>query len=184
MYQRKPPRGMESRQDPSPSLLSYNNTADSELEEIENPIKASFESLHSSTFDDAFDAGSECSWSAISSESGSCHIVPIRQPFYLDSSNSVSVYDACEAFTQASQAGSSAYEWSLVGDHATQARQQDAQGALCGEQREYMTNNSQLSDFETHPGHRYWIWDTQRERWRRRGRSGLDEMDWFPETFS
>ncbi|RSM01406.1 hypothetical protein CDV31_011339 [Fusarium ambrosium] len=42
----------------------------------------------------------------------------------------------------------------------------------------------QRSDFEAHPGHRVWEWDKEKQRWRRRGRDGLVETDWFPKSLA
>ncbi|KAF4978666.1 hypothetical protein FZEAL_4984 [Fusarium zealandicum] len=52
------------------------------------------------------------------------------------------------------------------------------------EEEECVPEQSQPSDFMMHPGHKIWVWDIQRQRWRRRGRSGLEETDWFPESLA
>lgn len=51
-------------------------------------------------------------------------------------------------------------------------------------QEEIPSYQSQTSDFEMHPGHKVWEWDKDIQRWKRRGRSGLEETDWFPESFA
>ncbi|KAH7019432.1 hypothetical protein EDB80DRAFT_700834 [Ilyonectria destructans] len=45
-----------------------------------------------------------------------------------------------------------------------------------------MFDQSQLTDFKDHPGHKVWEWDMERERWRRRG--GTTEADLFPDFFA
>lgn len=44
------------------------------------------------------------------------------------------------------------------------------------------TQHSSLTDFNTHPGHKVWEWDVERQRWRKKG--GTTEADYFPEVFS
>lgn len=39
-------------------------------------------------------------------------------------------------------------------------------------------------DFDEHPGHRYWEWIEDRQRWHRRGASLDGEDNWFPEEFA
>lgn len=39
------------------------------------------------------------------------------------------------------------------------------------------------SDFESHPGHKYWEWDQGVQRWHKKGGSYEDEADWFPDEF-
>ncbi|KAI8681370.1 hypothetical protein NCS55_00388000 [Fusarium keratoplasticum] len=52
------------------------------------------------------------------------------------------------------------------------------------EQLEIPSDQGQMSDFEMHPGHKVWEWDKDIQRWKRRGRSGQEETDWFPESFA
>ncbi|KAG5761378.1 hypothetical protein H9Q72_010504 [Fusarium xylarioides] len=40
-------------------------------------------------------------------------------------------------------------------------------------------HESRNDDFATHPGHRFWEWDVERQLWRRKGQDGSSERDWF-----
>ncbi|KAJ4139963.1 hypothetical protein NW768_001313 [Fusarium equiseti] len=77
-----------------------------------------------------------------------------------------------ETVSIASQASSSVSNWSLVGEDFGETWNQE------------VTQRYRPNDFQAHPGHRFWVWDRQRQLWRRRGRSGLDERDWFIEPSS
>ncbi|RGP66227.1 hypothetical protein FLONG3_8956 [Fusarium longipes] len=70
-----------------------------------------------------------------------------------------------------SQVDSPIFDWSFVDEEPG------------GTGNHEIMQQPQQSDFETHASHRFWIWDRQRQLWRRRGRSGLDERDWFTESF-
>ncbi|KAF4945601.1 hypothetical protein FSARC_14405 [Fusarium sarcochroum] len=150
------------------------------LEERKDPMEASLESLHSSTFDEASNIDSEGDWATTCDGSEHGYIVSLSEPSYVNSLTDPSEHDTWETPSQlsgttcsASQPGTPAHGWSWVGENQ----------CISGTE-EHMIDDSQLSDFETHPGHRFWVWDTQSERWRRRGRSGLEERDWFTETSS
>jgi hypothetical protein len=174
------------------------NTVDSGPEEIERPSEVSSESVHSSTLDSISNTGSDAdNW--IMDFSNNFHNVSFPQAPCLGSPNQVcsayynaaphlsrthfkpGVKDSAEHFnweaplggtSSTSQADSPICNWSFV----------DEENGEMGDQE--VIQQCQQTDFETHPGHRFWIWDRQRQLWRRRGRSGLDERDWFTEPFS
>lgn len=75
-----------------------------------------------------------------------------------------------ETVSVASHANSSVSNWSLIDDKSAEEMGN----------RE-VTQRYQQNDFQAHPGHRFWVWDRQRQLWCRRGRSGPDERDWFIE---
>ncbi|KAI8721926.1 hypothetical protein NCS52_00335200 [Fusarium sp. LHS14.1] len=91
-----------------------------------------------------------------------------------------------------SSPGDSLGSWQLVGTAspiATTATTEDdgpAQANRAGseERDDPSLTQGQMSDFDKHPGHKVWEWDTDRQRWRRRGRTGSEESDWFPESFA
>ncbi|ESU14909.1 hypothetical protein FGSG_08437 [Fusarium graminearum PH-1] len=74
-----------------------------------------------------------------------------------------------DSVSHTSQADSPMSNWSFVNKEPGEMKDQE------------VIQQCQRSDFETHPGHSFWVWDRQRQLWRRRGRSGLDERDWFTE---
>ncbi|KAL2689945.1 hypothetical protein Neosp_004010 [[Neocosmospora] mangrovei] len=79
--------------------------------------------------------------------------------------------------------------WQLVENAPLVATAEDggpsqAYQAETKEQEELFLDQSQISDFDMHPGHKHWEWVKDRERWKRRGRSGQEEIDWFPESFA
>lgn len=83
--------------------------------------------------------------------------------------------------------GNSTGSWSVVEDPSPkEATIEDDSLAQAGraETEEDDGYAPQVSDFDMHPGHKFWVWDKDRQRWRRRGRSGLEETDWFPESFA
>ena len=84
---------------------------------------------------------------------------------------------------------SSPDSWIFVKNSSPQATIEDGSPAQVGgaETEEYgepWFNQGQMSEFDTDPGHKEWEWDKDRQRWKRRGRSGLEETDWFPESFA
>jgi hypothetical protein len=74
-----------------------------------------------------------------------------------------------ETVSIASQANSSVSDWSLIDEDFGNTGNQE------------VTQQHQQNDFQAHPGHRFWVWNRQRQLWRRRGCTGLDERDWFIE---
>ncbi|RSL53034.1 hypothetical protein CEP53_007899 [Fusarium sp. AF-6] len=84
---------------------------------------------------------------------------------------------------------SSPSSWLLVERSSPQPTTQVNSPALVGrtdmeEHEKPSLDQVQTSDFDAHPGHKDWEWDKDRQRWKRRGRSGLEETDWFPESFA
>lgn len=94
-------------------------------------------------------------------------------------------FDADDLVYEVSSPGS----WIFVKNSSPQATIEDGSPAQVGgaETEEYgepWFNQGQMSEFDTDPGHKEWEWDKDRQRWKRRGRSGLEETDWFPESFA
>ncbi|GKT98096.1 hypothetical protein FLAG1_00873 [Fusarium langsethiae] len=168
-----------------------------EAEEIERPLEASSESSPSSTLDSISNTGSDAD-NYIMDFSNSTHNVSFPQFSYSEASGqtcgayyNVAAHlsythskpglkdraDDCgwesplESTSCTSQVDSPISNWSFVENEPGEMEDQE------------VIRQCQQSDFETHPGHRFWIWDRQRQLWRLRGRSGLDERDRFTELF-
>ncbi|KAF5618186.1 hypothetical protein F52700_12354 [Fusarium sp. NRRL 52700] len=100
------------------------------------------------------------------------------QPSDTDSLVDPSESIAWELSTEASQVPSRSLQlhgWSLVDTasadtHPSTPEWMDDQST---------THESQNDDFATHPGHRFWEWDVERQLWRRKGQDGSTERDWF-----
>lgn len=91
--------------------------------------------------------------------------------------------------TRSSSPGDSFRSWQLVENASLVATAEDdgpsqTYRAETKEQEENLLDQGQTSDFDMHSGHKEWEWDKDRQRWKRRGRSGLEETDWFPESFA
>ncbi|KAM0355931.1 hypothetical protein ACHAPU_000320 [Fusarium lateritium] len=155
------------------------DTSDSRPRKAETSLRNNFEILPSSTSDAASHVSSDENW-VMALGGGSRPSMSSSRPAYLDSSAGTSDQDAWEVPTEAissnSHPDSPTSGWSLVEGHGstTPEEAEEQQGV----------NESQLNAFEMHPGHRFWEWDSQRQLWRRRGRTGLDERDWFTDTLS
>ncbi|KAF4338288.1 hypothetical protein FBEOM_7822 [Fusarium beomiforme] len=83
--------------------------------------------------------------------------------------------EASEAISHTSQSRSPVFGWSLVDTASGDSHPSTPE--LVEEQNP--THESQNNDFASHPGHRFWEWDVERQLWRRKGRNESDEMDWF-----
>ncbi|RSL63153.1 hypothetical protein CEP51_013360 [Fusarium floridanum] len=89
-----------------------------------------------------------------------------------------------------SSPGASTETWTFVKSSSPQPMTDDASPPPLADRAELVElvelspGQDQMSDFDMHPGHKVWVWDKDRQRWRRRGRSGLEETDWFPESFA
>ncbi|CAJ0547929.1 Ff.00g046830.m01.CDS01 [Fusarium sp. VM40] len=158
-----------------PPLLRH-STSDSRQEEVERPFEAR-EYLHVSAMDTISHASSDENWVVAFKGSASGQNSYSTPPVYLNSSDANSKQDASERSTDAvsrhSRPNSPTSGWSLVDGNTciTSEEEDENQGG----------NEARRSDFEMHPGHRFWEWDIQKQLWRRRGRSGQDEKDWFTE---
>lgn len=163
-----------SRKAQAPLLIP--STSDSRPKEVERPFEAR-EYLHVSAMDTTSHASSDENWVMAFKGSASGQNSYSPPPVYLNSSDANSKQDASERSTDAvsrhSRPNSPASGWSLVDGNTciTPEEEDENQGG----------NEARRSDFEMHPGHRFWEWDIQRQLWRRRGRSGQDEKDWFTE---
>ncbi|EKJ74151.1 hypothetical protein NXS19_005129 [Fusarium pseudograminearum] len=173
------------------------DVAGSEPEEIERPSEVSSESSPSPTFYSISNTGSDAdNW--ITDFSNSIHNVSFPQAPYLDTNDqtfgaycNVAAHldrthfkpgpkNCAEGCGGKSSLGSASYiseayspisNWSFVCKESGEM-----------EDREVI-QQCQQNEFETHPGHHFWIWDRQRQLWRLRGRDGLDEEDRFTELF-
>ncbi|KAM0291190.1 hypothetical protein ACHAO9_004309 [Fusarium lateritium] len=163
--------GLYSQKAQAPLLRP--ETSDSRPKEVERPFKAR-EYRHVSSMDTKSHASSDENWVMAFKGNASAQNSYSPPPVYLNSSDANSKQDTWEASTDAgsrySRPNSPTSGWSLVGGNKSIAPEEVAEHR--GETR---------SDFEMHPGHQFWEWDIQRQLWRRRGRSGLDEKDWFTE---
>ncbi|KAF5599225.1 hypothetical protein FPCIR_2455 [Fusarium pseudocircinatum] len=85
---------------------------------------------------------------------------------------------AWELSTEASQVPSHSFQfhgWSLVDTASADTHVSTPEWV----EDQNITHESQNDDFATHPGHRFWEWDVERQLWRRKGQDGSDERDWF-----
>ncbi|KAL6918005.1 hypothetical protein ACHAPO_000185 [Fusarium lateritium] len=173
--------------------VSNPNIANSEPEEIQRPSEVSSESLHSSTLDSISNINSD-------TDNWIMDFSSFPQVSYLDTQDQTcgAYYNAAAHLgrTQSEPrhedyvGGCSGSRMSPLGSAPCTLRSYspisnwslvEKEPGEMGEQE--IIQQCQHSDFETHPGHRFWIWDRQRQLWRRRGRSGIDERDWFTESF-
>ncbi|KAF5529978.1 hypothetical protein FMEXI_13816 [Fusarium mexicanum] len=100
------------------------------------------------------------------------------QPSDTDSLADPSENIAWELSTEASQVPSHSFQlhgWSLVDTASADTHPSTPEWV----EDQNTTHESQNDDFATHPGHRFWEWDVERQLWRRKGQDGLDERDWF-----
>ncbi|KAF5716568.1 hypothetical protein FMUND_6274 [Fusarium mundagurra] len=100
------------------------------------------------------------------------------QPSDADSMVDPSENVAWELSTEASQAPSHSFQfhgWSLVDTASADTHPSTPEWV----EDQNTTHESQNDDFATHPGHRFWEWDVERQLWRRKGQDGSDERDWF-----
>ncbi|KAJ4133334.1 hypothetical protein NW754_016143 [Fusarium falciforme] len=91
--------------------------------------------------------------------------------------------------TRGSSPGGTLHSWQLVENASQQGLTEEndpsqTYWAETEQQEEIPSDQGQMSDFEMHPGHKVWEWDKDRQQWKRRGRSGQEETDWFPESFA
>jgi hypothetical protein len=151
-------------------------TSDSRPTEVERPFEAG-ENLHVSAMDTTTHASSDENWVVAFKGSASGQDSYSPPPVYLNSSDANSKQDTWErsadAVSRHSRPNSPTSGWSLV----------DGNTSITPEEKDenQEENAAGRSDFEMHPGHHFWEWDIQRQLWRRRGRNGLDDKDWFTE---
>ncbi|KAH7235923.1 hypothetical protein BKA59DRAFT_292600 [Fusarium tricinctum] len=151
-------------------------TSDSRPKEVERPFEAG-ENLHVSAMDTTTHASSDENWVVAFKGSASGQNSYSPPPVYLNSSDANSKQDTWErsadAVSRHSRPNSPTSGWSLV----------DGNTSITPEEKDenQEENAAGRSDFEMHPGHHFWEWDIQRQLWRRRGRNGLDDKDWFTE---
>ncbi|KAH6992164.1 hypothetical protein EDB82DRAFT_132573 [Fusarium venenatum] len=173
------------------------NIADSEPEDIQRPLEANFGSLPSVTPDSISNTGSDAD-NYIMDFSNSIQNVSFPQFSHSGTSDK-----QCGAYYNATAHPRRTHSQSGLKDHANNCGWESSlESTSCASQVDSPISNwsfvenepgemedqeviqqCQRSDFETHPGHRFWIWDRQRQLWRLRGRDGLDERDWFTELF-
>ncbi|KAF4992201.1 hypothetical protein FGRMN_7332 [Fusarium graminum] len=165
------------QQKSSPSRLQ--DTSDSGPENVEKSLQYNSEILLSSASDATSHVSSDENW-VITLGGGSRPSMSSPRLTYLNSSAGTSKQDAWEVPTEAlssnSHPDSPTSGWSLVEGHRSTTPEE------VGDNQE--VNEHRLNGFEMHPSHQFWEWDSQRQQWRRRGRTGLDERDWFTDTLS
>ncbi|KAF4452613.1 hypothetical protein F53441_4552 [Fusarium austroafricanum] len=165
---------------------SHHEAAISEPEEHEPPTATSSEPLHECSSDITSNSGLDGNW--ILPFDGTPRRKDNSSPrsSYLDSLAAPSGQASWEMSTEASQVVSdtsrvhSPSSWSVIDATSAYTHQSTPEEMT----EPAATYQSQQSDFEAHPGHQFWEWDVQRQLWRRRGRSGSDEKDWFTDIFS
>ncbi|RSL62457.1 hypothetical protein CEP54_005714 [Fusarium duplospermum] len=113
-----------------------------------------------------------------------------QRPSFLGRIDHTYTKNVCTPSVQSTQVTreSSPGSWQFVENPSPQTIEVDSP-ALVGETETKEHGNPSLdqvqtSDFDAHPGHKEWEWDKDRQRWKRRGRSGSEETDWFPESFA
>ncbi|KAF5680408.1 hypothetical protein FHETE_533 [Fusarium heterosporum] len=155
------------------------DTSDSGPKKVEKALQSNSEILLSSTSDATSYVGSDENW-VMALGGGSRPSMSSPRLAYLNSSAGTSKQDAWEVPTEEMSSNPNAHSptsgWSLVEGHSSTTPEE------VEEHQE--VNEPRLDDFEMHPGHQFWEWDSQRQQWRRRGRTGLDERDWFTDTLS
>lgn len=114
-----------------------------------------------------------------------------QRPSFLSGISHTYTENVCTPSVQSTQVTreSSPGSWQFVENPSPQPMIEVDSPALVGgtETEEYgnpSLDQGHTSDFDAHPGHKEWEWDKDRQRWKRRGRSGLEETDWFPESFA
>lgn len=118
-----------------------------------------------------------------------------QPPSFVRGTRHTCTEDITDPTTEAAQVllgtspGASTDTWTFVQASSPRPMAEDDSPAQAGraepeEHGENVPIHDQMSDFDMHPGHKIWVWEKDRQRWRRRGRSGLEETDWFPESFA
>ncbi|KAJ3523227.1 hypothetical protein NM208_g12531 [Fusarium decemcellulare] len=181
---------MNARQGANISIASSSrpgiSSPSSNFEEAQSWAQVSNSSLHGSGFDEC---DLECNWSIVSSEHPaflglqglSCSHGPV-QPTELACSDAH--ISTSQNIGSHGREQSPASNWLVVEDTIGNEGSATTCGEVVWDDEDAVPIKNQLSDFEMHPGHKTWVWDVQRQRWRRRGRSGLEETDWFPESLA
>ncbi|KAM5346685.1 hypothetical protein ACJ41O_009690 [Fusarium nematophilum] len=133
----------------------------------------------------------DCTWSAVSSERAPYARFPEPASPRSPSQASEQTYAgestrARQSVASASREDSSNSSWFVLGNSPRNSAIENASPRAPSEEAfwEEQGPSPSQTDFEMHPGHKFWVWDGERERWRRRGRSGLEERDWFPESLA
>ncbi|KAF5008300.1 hypothetical protein FDECE_5419 [Fusarium decemcellulare] len=137
-----------------------------------------------------FDNDLDCAWSAAASEEAFDmalpQAIPLRHSAQADSEGSSKVPSQAVQVTPGSSPEDSTSSWQLVRGASEEAAE-GKDGSMKNPPTETwegggssVSSQSQQSEFEAHPGHKIWVWDVDKQRWRRRGQSGLEETDWFP----
>ncbi|KAF4959348.1 hypothetical protein FGADI_1792 [Fusarium gaditjirri] len=160
------------------SPLPHHKTVASESERPKGPSKISTDSVCGS-----FDIPSS------TSDSDGKWIMPPNAKLHRERASSLQPSDtdsladpgeniAWELSTEASQAPCHSFQfhgWSLVDTASADTHPSTPEWV----EDQNTTHESQNNDFATHPGHRFWEWDVERQLWRRKGQNGSDERDWF-----
>ncbi|KAH7265155.1 uncharacterized protein BKA55DRAFT_503358 [Fusarium redolens] len=159
------------------SPLPHHKTIASEPKEAGTPSKINTDSLRGSY---GISKNSDLDENCIMPSNDKLHREKTSslQPSDTDSLADSSENIAWELSTGASQAPSHRFQfhgWSLV-DTAS-ADTHPSTPELVEDQN--IAHEPQNNDFATHPGHRFWEWDVERQLWRRKGQNGSDERDWF-----
>ncbi|KAF9771207.1 hypothetical protein IL306_011173 [Fusarium sp. DS 682] len=163
------------------SPLPKRRTAASEPEKATRLSEASTDFLHDSR-DISSNSDSDDNWNMPFNEKVHREKTSSLQPSNTDSLTDPTENIAWEVSTEASQAISHTFQFNspAFGSSLVDTASADSHPStpeLVEEQNP--THESQNNDFATHPGHRFWEWDVERQLWRRKARNESDERDWF-----
>lgn len=160
------------------SPLPHHKTVASEPEQPEGPSKISTDSSGGSFDISSNTSDSDGKWIMPPNDKLHRERTSSLQPSDTDSLVDPSEEVAWEVSTEASQALSQSFQfhgWSLVDTASADTHPSTPEWV----EDQNITHESQNDDFATHPGHRFWEWDVERQLWRRKGQNGSDERDWF-----
>lgn len=174
--------GFWKSQDPS-------HTVQEEVDE------SSTSSSNSSAWESATDvSGSAEEWSPDTSQRTLClpspeRLVSLKSPQFSPQSAPTTLDTRRVSTTRGAFAESGPRAWTALANGSSPSQpfgkpdhfERDQNGQALDKPRA-MFDQSQLTDFKDHPGHKVWEWDKERLRWRRRG--GTTEADLFPDFFA